>query len=443
MKTVLAAIGLKYSYDNMHKINLRFEASSRGLWSGKKIIIMNRIFTKKCLLLLNLYVKIKLYMMTLSDSIFNLEPLDKGGRVARAGFEYQDHVGASLCIDMLLNDQIQEIWFENHDDISLIYKNPFDVINVEFIQVKSSNLNSRWSINQITHRKDSAIGTSIVEKSFSQYRCSENAFFRIITSYDVSQDLKCLTYSRNTPQRLRQSSNLRKLGIELNKKLKKYKHVSGKNFDYWTKNCYWEKKADSLEGLASINKIILERSLDYLGQKLYSDQRDELYQKLLAKIQNASSNDMKINPNCYKIKRYDLIKWIEHIISSFSNPIGGTAKLMEKLNTAKLSPDIISNATELKWKYKNERLQNDYVQQSDLTLIEGEIISKLLELKCLLDDGSLQDTGSQFHNRCIKEINKILERPRFHNKDYPAFIGKGYMYDLTNKCTHRFVKVEA
>jgi hypothetical protein len=55
-------------------------------------------------------------------SIFDLEPLEKGGEVARQGFLYQDHVGAGFCIDMVELNDLLEVWFETHDDIMLIWQ---------------------------------------------------------------------------------------------------------------------------------------------------------------------------------------------------------------------------------------------------------------------------------------------------------------------------------
>jgi hypothetical protein len=56
-------------------------------------------------------------------SIHDLEPLEKGGEVAREGFIYKDHVGAGFCLDMVELDELLQVWFETHDDITLIWEN--------------------------------------------------------------------------------------------------------------------------------------------------------------------------------------------------------------------------------------------------------------------------------------------------------------------------------
>ena len=55
-------------------------------------------------------------------SIFDLKPLEHGGEDARQGFGFQDHVAAGLCIDMMLDGSIKEIWCETHDDITVIFE---------------------------------------------------------------------------------------------------------------------------------------------------------------------------------------------------------------------------------------------------------------------------------------------------------------------------------
>ncbi len=80
-------------------------------------------------------------------SIFDLEPLEQGGEVARRGLGFQDHVVAGLCIDALIDSPIKEIWCETHDDVMLLLEIHSGVgLQVEFIQVKGSELEQLWSI---------------------------------------------------------------------------------------------------------------------------------------------------------------------------------------------------------------------------------------------------------------------------------------------------------
>ena len=86
-------------------------------------------------------------------SIFDLEPLEHGGEDARQGFGLQDHVAAGLCIDMMLDASIREVWCETHDDITLLFDlGSSKELHVEFIQVKAHEFDQLWSVAKITAR---------------------------------------------------------------------------------------------------------------------------------------------------------------------------------------------------------------------------------------------------------------------------------------------------
>jgi hypothetical protein len=77
-------------------------------------------------------------------SIHNLPPLEQGGPIARAGFLYQDHIGARFCIEMLRNAKLAGVWCETLDDLTLIWTDGGQP-TVEFVQVKSNDLGQMWT----------------------------------------------------------------------------------------------------------------------------------------------------------------------------------------------------------------------------------------------------------------------------------------------------------
>src|SRR5437764_2305275 len=90
-----------------------------------------------------------------------------GGIPARKGFDLQDHVAASYCIQMISETRIKEVWNEAHDDVTLIWQTGTEE-EVEFIQVKSNELDQLWSIALLCQRDSSAKtkeGTSIFDRS--------------------------------------------------------------------------------------------------------------------------------------------------------------------------------------------------------------------------------------------------------------------------------------
>jgi hypothetical protein len=55
------------------------------------------------------------------NSIYDLAPLEHGGIDNRKGIDFQDHVAADFCLDMILDNGLKEVWCETQDDITLIW----------------------------------------------------------------------------------------------------------------------------------------------------------------------------------------------------------------------------------------------------------------------------------------------------------------------------------
>ena len=85
-------------------------------------------------------------------SIHNLLPTEYGGPIARAGFQYQDDVAALFCIQMLNGSEAVAIWCELLDDITLIWI-VSGTEEVEFVQVKSNELNQKYQTPRDSLRK--------------------------------------------------------------------------------------------------------------------------------------------------------------------------------------------------------------------------------------------------------------------------------------------------
>jgi hypothetical protein len=67
-----------------------------------------------------------------------------GGTPARTGFNLQDHVAATYCVRMVLEQGIKEIWCEAHDDITVLWDASAGE-EVEFVQVKNEDPDQLWS----------------------------------------------------------------------------------------------------------------------------------------------------------------------------------------------------------------------------------------------------------------------------------------------------------
>ena len=145
-----------------------------------------------------------------AHSIHNLPPLERGGVVARHGFDVQDHVAAGFILLMLEIPELLQVWCETHDDITLIWQGPLGE-EIEFVQVKSNELDQLWSVAKLCEREkrdaDPKAGTSIYERSLANDRCCEPCRFRLVTCRPVQSDLYALTLPYSSPDRTANSHN--------------------------------------------------------------------------------------------------------------------------------------------------------------------------------------------------------------------------------------------
>ncbi len=67
------------------------------------------------------------------QSIHSLPPLERGGVIARHGFDVQDHVAAGFFLSMLETPELLQVWCETHDDITLIWQGS-SAEEIEFVK---------------------------------------------------------------------------------------------------------------------------------------------------------------------------------------------------------------------------------------------------------------------------------------------------------------------
>lgn len=383
-------------------------------------------------------------------SIFDLEPLEKGGEVARHGFLYQDHVGAGFCLDMIELNSLLQVWFETHDDIMLIWQESGDAIKVEFVQVKHENRSSRWSIAALTEREkkkvtqngrlvsEAVVGSSILEKSLNNSGCKEDTCFRIVTSVDVDDDLKLLKLNREDSNR--DIQKIIALIDAIKSKLGDISSSDGTTLAQWTERCLWDKRPESTAGIGGENRFRLEVVAKTYRYRLYPDHRDELYQRLLAMVSQAAAAKYSEAPDNKRILQIQIRSWITSTLREL-NESGPTAKTLQKtMEAAGLSQDVIQTAEDLRVGYLGKRLDHDYVRNNAFRDAENEVTSLLQYEVARLDSGELPDNGIQFHRRCLDRLKVLSERADFATNSITFAFLQGYMYERTSRGVHRFIR---
>jgi hypothetical protein len=384
-----------------------------------------------------------------STSIHSLGPLEIGGVVARRGFAVQDHVAAGYCLDMIRDQSLTQVWCESQDDITLIWING-TTEEVEFIQVKSNELDQLWTIAKLLE-KESRTDTKgnplpsrcILEKSLQFDRCAEPVSFGIVTCVGVKDELEILTYDRVAPIRATSTDGFSKLLKAVTTKVGSVTSPNGNGCAFWIERTRWY-VVHSLDAISNANLIKIAELAKSHGQFLAIDQIREIYQKLLTQVHDAGLADWKCEPEKKKFRRADLSTWFADVLTNAVHPaLNGTGKaLSRKLLEAGLSADAVESAISLRHHYRSSLLAPKYSDPDRRLRIEGEIEAHLLTLRSNLDCGNLADDGPTFHSRCLNEIKALHER--MPSKDRPPLQNVvGFMYNLADRCTHRFLKASA
>lgn len=381
------------------------------------------------------------------QSIFDLDPLEQGGEVARRGLGFQDHVVAGLCIDALIDSRIKEIWCETHDDVMLLLEmHSGGALQVEFIQVKGSELEQLWSIAKLTEaeaaRDGKGVGKCIVEKSLANDRCQEACCFRIVTARPINKDLEPLSLARNCEARIKAASELVQLATKLGEKLASVRSPNNHDVAFWVQETYWQ-IAHDLDSEKHRNLQRLHRAINGLGYLLAYDQLEELYAKLVRKAWDAATAKFRKAPEEKKIRREELVAWLRNTVDQMLHPAQAAGKRLEsKMKRAFLPDDVVKTALEQRSDYLREILRPKYLDIEERPLLESEVSAALLALRAKLDAGELSDNGPQFHSRCLQRLEEV-STSRLPSDRIPKSFLFGCMYNITDRCLHRFTQAEA
>jgi|ERR1700688_1694579 len=131
--------------------------------------------------------------MSVTDSDGNLDApaSDAGGVSARRGFKYQDHVAAFFVLTMIDDERLARVECETADDILLIWQHG-GAEHPEYVQVKTTEGDRKWTKDEVTARSTATKPTSLVEKSLLCDEHGISALFRIVSRRDVNRTLACL-----------------------------------------------------------------------------------------------------------------------------------------------------------------------------------------------------------------------------------------------------------
>ncbi|WP_437796417.1 dsDNA nuclease domain-containing protein [Sorangium sp. So ce693] len=378
-----------------------------------------------------------------TTSYRDLAPLEEGGRTAREGFAYQDHVTATKCLDMLLPHGPSEVWCEAEDDIVLVWS-VGGAEEFEFVQVKAHNLGQAWTVAKLCAREPAKDGkakkASIVEKSLAHDRGKEACRFRLVTTWAPEAVLNVLStplMARSSPQVVPDLGAATK-AIE-DQLGGTHNSPNGHSMGFWVERTTWEHRA-TVDDIKNENIVKLNRVLDIAGESLAPDQCDELYALLFAKVQDAALAHAVTHKLDKRLLRDALRQWLLGRAKRIQHPThsGGTGPLVTKLTEAAIDASLIEGAKEMRRHYVAEARVPKYLPADDRETIELEVVATLHALKVALDSGKYTDDSREFLERCQDELRKMRDTLAGHRPSNSLLYG--CMYEIMNRCLHRLAR---
>ena len=286
-----------------------------------------------------------------------------------------------------------EVWCETHDDITLIWQGP-EGQEVEFVQVKSHELDQLWSVAKLCEReranKEALLGTSIFERSLANDRCCEPCRFRLVTCRPPSSSLGFLSLPFSAPDRMSKKDRLADLADDIDRRVGGFRSPKGNGALFWLANLIWEVR-QSVESLSNDNNLRLLRLLAQKGVTLFPDQLSELYSGLLTKARDSALADWGRDPGKKKVHKAGLFNWLETDLASRLNrpPASGGKRVREKLEKAGVISEEIISSLESRQRYLSERFTPRYLNLNDLSYLEAEVAATLHTLRARLDAGEI------------------------------------------------------
>lgn len=378
-------------------------------------------------------------------SIFDLVPDEQGGPIARGGFTYQDFVAVLFLLAMLEDDTLKEVWYETHDDITLIWRIDGEIVP-EFVQVKAVDNDRLWNIALLCSGESAGKGkgqkpaSSLLEKSLGRAKCRENPRFRLVTSHGIKSELRLLSYCRGSDGRDPSSSDFAKMVTALSSKLPEFKPTGDRDVPYWASNALWEVHS-STEAIRAQCIVAIARNAEMSGSPLFSDQSDKAMNELLRIAKIAGDARWTPDPNQSKFRRDSFREMWKGLLADIARglPAVAATNLTAKMSEADLDTTQIEAAKELRRRYAQAMRRSTYMDVDNHAEIPNLVLTEMSSLYSKLVSDEIEADGRQFHQLCLSKLedldNALLGNPHWRH----SFL-HGAMYDITDRCLHRFSK---
>lgn len=209
---------------------------------------------------------------------------DAGGVAARVGFKFQDHIAAMFVLEMLSDRRLRQVECETSDDIAVVRTTTAGP-SIEYIQVKTTDGNSKWTLKEITQRTTKGRPTSLIEKSLLCDEGLSDATFRLVTSRPPNSGLGVLIQPMRDRDPL---GEIASLAARLHDKYRTTISANGRDLDFWARNTVWEVHSSS-DAVAMRNLQTISRLAEERGANPTNSHTKDIYNELLRMVEEAAS----------------------------------------------------------------------------------------------------------------------------------------------------------
>ena len=208
-------------------------------------------------------------------------------------------------IDMLRDSSLVQVEFETGDDIVLRWRMQYGTLN-EYVQVKTTEGDAKWSLKDLTMRSEGKVGSSLAEKSLKCDTFDGDVCFRFVSKRDVGSGLKALTVPRNNRRAV--TDKIASIVKSVGSKYKTIKSPKERTLTNWASALFWQVEG-SIETLTNknINRIIQHAEVS--GEIPSFSQATDIYHDLLRIVADAGNASRVANPDCKAVSRDSAIEW--------------------------------------------------------------------------------------------------------------------------------------
>ena len=371
-------------------------------------------------------------------SVDDVCPQEQGGPIARTGFSYQDEVAVSFLLEMLRSPQIVKVHCETHDDI-LIVREVAGHRHAEFVQVKAGEIDQLWSAAALCRRDAGVVGSSLFEMSLARDAHQEPSLFRLVTLRPVAKELKPLTYDRGAPGREPYNALITQLRADIESRCAGATSKKANGVSFWIERCLWDIRHDQPR-IANSNLLFLLRLSVAEARTILPDQAELLLDELRSLAKEAGKALWEPNRHLKIISRTSLRAWWEQradeLIAGATTRGGG--KLADKMRDAGAGDELIALAVEMRRDYAEAVRTSRYMADGEAQRLQERVKSEMMTLRTRFAAGHIDVDGLGFLSLCVERLDELNGNQPVAN-DRSAFL-KGCMYDIADRCLHRFAR---